>query len=390
MKPHLKLFLPVLIFTVGNLCIVYLVWSQRIGFWSAMGAWWLWIVASAYLAYRVQPETVRTSCSVDRFQRRRAKAQRRGLAMVELALTLPILLFLMALIINYGTMAAWKVREHSVARLAAWETRWPRSGATDQRPAYWPAAATMGASDQGNVSGMDDSRVDLPVARGPLSGATVNANLFDPTRGLRMGEAEYTRQLALLRKLGDYTIDAKDWLVDDKWQYQRMGLPDTWERRIPVIYTLAKAPASLVNAYVQSVMAIASAPFAAQLRPLDNDPDYLYYASIFDWGGPPDFYPRFQIMCTTDRTLTDTAVTNLIDRIQGNRRLHIPSVAEVMARAFLGLYQRALAAFQAILNANPPASPQAQSLAQSQIPSLQGNVNELKQALPIIRAAEGQ
>jgi hypothetical protein len=315
---------------------------------------------------------------------------RRGLAMLELALTLPILLFVMALMINYGTMCVWKVREHSVARLAAWETRWPRTGATDPQPSYWPAAATMGASDQGNVSGMDDRRVDLPVARGPLKGATVDANLLDPTRGLHMGEADYTRHLALLRKLGDYTIDAKDWLIDDKWQYQRTNLPDNWERRIPVIYSLAKAPASLVNAYVQSVLAIAQAPFAAQLRPLDNDPEFIYYASIFGWGGPPDFQPRFQIMCTTDRTLTDASVKNLIDRIQGNRRRHIPSVAEVMAQAFLALYQRALAAFQAILTANPPAPPQSQALAQSQIPSLQGKIGALKQGLQNIQANSGQ
>jgi hypothetical protein len=64
-------------------------------------------------------------------------------------------------------------------------------------------------------------------------------------------------------------------------------------------------------------------------------------------------------------------------------------VAEVMARAFLRLYQRALAAFQAILGANPPASAQMQSLAQSQIPLLQGNINVLQQALQYIIADEG-
>jgi hypothetical protein len=242
----------------------------------------------------------------------------------------------------------------------------------------------MIVSDQGNVSGMDDQRVNLPVVRGPMKGATVDANLLDPTRGLRMGEAEYTRHLTLLRKLGDYTIDAKDWLIDDKWQYQRMGLDSTVQRRIPVIYTLAKASTSLVNAYVQSVVAIANAPFAAQLAPLDKDPEYIYYASLFGWGGPPDFHPRFQVMCTTDRTLTDKSVQNLIDRIQGNRRRHIPSVAEVMARALLGLYERALATFQAILKANPPAPPQMQALANSQIPILQGKIQALQQALQAI------
>jgi hypothetical protein len=320
---------------------------------------------------------------------------RRGLAMLELTLTLPILLFVMALMVNFGTMCVWKVREHSVARLAVWETRWPRTGATDERPNYWPASATMNASDSGNVSGMDDARVEQPVARGPLPGATVDENLLDPTRGLRLGEAEYTRQYAMLSKItkaGTYTIDSKDWLVDDKWQYQRMGLSDTYQRRIPVIYTLAKASSSLVNSYVQSVIAIVRAPFAAQLQPLDKDPEWIYYSSIFHWGGPPDFHPKFPIMCTTDRDLTDKVVENLIKRIQGGRegRRHISSVAEVMAQAFLGLYQRALGAFEAILKAKPPAPPQWQALAQSQIPLLQGKISAIQQAQQSIQASRGK
>jgi hypothetical protein len=324
-------------------------------------------------------------------QRPKTKDVCRGLAMLELALTLPILLFVMALMINYGSMCVWKVREHSAARLAAWETRWPRTGATDPRPSYWPASATMSASNQGTVPGMDDARVDQPVARGPLPQATVNANLLDPTRGLRQGEAEYTRQYPLLHKLGAYTITARDWLIDDKWQYQRMNLSDNWQRRIPVIYSLAKAPASLVNAYVHSVLAIVRAPFAAQLRPLDNDPDFLYYGSLFGWGGAPDFHPRVRIVCTTDRTLTDKSVKDLIDRIQGRRdtRPRIPGVAEVMARSFLSLYQRAQSAFEAILKAQPPAPQQLLALAKSQIALLQGEIAELQQFLQQLQASRG-
>ena len=41
-------------------------------------------------------------------------------------------------------------------------------------------------------------------------------------------------------------------------------------------------------------------------------------------------------MCTTDRTVTERAVQNLIDHIQGNntQRPRIPSLAEVMAVRF--------------------------------------------------------
>ena len=313
---------------------------------------------------------------------------RRGLAMLELVLALPILLFIMALIIDYGNCAAWKVRAESVARLQVWETRWPRTGATDPRPGYWPATASMESSDQGNVAAMDDSRVDLPVARGPLPQATVNSALLDPTTGLREGSAELTRKFVLLNKLGTYTLKAQTWLVDDKWQYQRMGMWSNWQLRIPVLYALAQAPASLVNSYVQSVLAIAQASFRPQLAPLDHDPDFLYYGALFGWGGAPNFYPRVQRMCTTDRSLTDPAVQNLIDRIQGNPSKRISSLAEVMAHRFKRLYERALAAFQAILKQqNPPASPQMVSLAQSQIPQLQSNIQILRQFLQTIQAS---
>lgn len=316
---------------------------------------------------------------------------RRGLAMLELVLALPMLLFVLALIINFGTVAAWKVREHSVTRLAVWETRWPRTGASDPRPDYWPATASMNSSDQGNVSGMDDTRVDQPVARGPLAPITVNSNLLDPTTGLREGDAELTRNFPLMGKLGSYTIEAQTWLIDNKWQYQQMNSADNWERRVPVLYTLPQAPQSLVNSYVQAVMAIANAPFAAQLRPLQNDPDFLYYQALFGWGGPPDFQPSFPPMCTTSRTVTNRAVKNLIDRIQGGHegRQVIPGVAEVMAFAFLDLYSRALSAFQGIAQANPPAPPQWTALAQSQIPGLKSKIAALKSFLQTIQANSG-
>jgi len=315
--------------------------------------------------------------------------------MLELTMALPILLFIMALIINYGTIAAWKVRENSVARLAVWETRWPRSGSTDPRPSYWPATASMESSDEGTVAGMDDSRVDLPVARGPMPQATVDSNLLDPTRGLREGSAGLTRKYPLLGTMGTYAITAQTWLIDDKWQYQRMGMSSNWQLRVPVLYALAEAPASLVNSYVQSVLAIAEAPFLAQLAPLDHDPDFLYYGALFGWGGAPDFYREWaylQQMCTTDRALTDPAANSLIDRVQGNntKRPRVPTLAEHMAHRFLGLYQRALSTFQSILNANPPAPPQMIALAQSQIPALQTKIEELKNFLQTIQASSGR
>jgi len=52
---------------------------------------------------------------------------RRGLSTLEMVLALPVLLMIMALIINFGTVAAWKVRGLCAARHAVWSSRWPRS-----------------------------------------------------------------------------------------------------------------------------------------------------------------------------------------------------------------------------------------------------------------------
>ncbi len=277
---------------------------------------------------------------------------RRGLAMLELTLALPILLFIMALIINYGTIAAWKVREHSVARLAVWETRWPRSGSTDPRPSYWPATATMESSDQGTVAGMDDSRVDLPVARGPLPGATVNSDLLDPTRGLREGSASLTRKYPLLGKMGSYTHHGPN--VADRRQ---MAISADGDGR-----QLAAANSRVVHAgrgpgvAGECLRAVGAGdrsgavpqPTGARWTTI---PISSTTARSSAGAALPISSRGSRSMCTTDRAVDRPgrpAISSIAFKAT-TRQAAIPSVAEDMASAFLGLYQRALAAFQAIL-----------------------------------------
>ena len=252
---------------------------------------------------------------------------RRGLATLELVLALPILLFIMALMVNFGTVACWKVRALNVARHALWSTRWPRSGATDPRPNFWPQTAGVGAGGAGQAPMIDDPRVNQPVARGPLAGAEVNADLLDPTRGLREGSANLTRGFAMLGKMGTYHLNANTVMLDDRWQYPQMGLWANRQRRIPFIYALQKAPAGLVNAYVQTVVSILSAPLRDALKPLDRDDEFIFYGTLFGWGsGAPDFHPRLQSFCSLERPLADGLVNDLIDRIQGKKDKdpHIP------------------------------------------------------------------
>jgi hypothetical protein len=263
-----------------------------------------------------------------------------------MVLCLPILLFVMALMINFGTVACWKIRADSVARQAVWGSRFPRIADANPRPGYWPETASVTAGPEDNAPLLDDPRVYQPVARGPLPlGATVNESLLDPTRGFRQGTASLDRYYPMLRKMGAYQLEATNHLADDKWQYPQMGLSSNWQRRIPVIYVLAKASPSLVNTYIQAANAILDAPFQPQLRPLDNDDEFIYYSNRFGWGtGPPDFHPRLRQFDTLDLALAAERVQDLIDRIQGNnaREPRVPGVPERMTEAFIRLYQRVI------------------------------------------------
>lgn len=317
--------------------------------------------------------SAKISCKA--FGRRR---RRSGLSALEMVLALPILLFLMGYMINFGTVAAWKVRGLTVARTAVWSTRWPRSGGADPRPAYWPGNAAAGTVDLPDSPELDDPRANQPVVRGPLPfGTTVDSELLNPSRGFREGNASLTRDFPLLPRLGPFTLTAKTQLLDNLWQYERTRLSWNIERRIPVIYTLAKAPPEMMAQYIQAYMAIITAPFRNDLAPLDRDDEFIRYGGMFGWGGAPDFHPRLNGFCSLDEELADQQVTNLVERIEGKKETgpdgqvirRVPSVAETMARAFVNLYQRVAQQLQQMSAPNPPS------------PAVQAQINQLQQKI---------
>lgn len=328
-----------------------------------------------------------------------AGRRRRGLAPLEMVLALPILLFIMALIINYGTVAGWKVRGLAAARHALWSTRWPRSASASPRPEYWPPSADLGTASGGPVGQLDDPRVDLPVVRGPLpNGFLVHRDQFDPTRGLREGDSRLVRHFPLLARLGPYDQEAWQRLLDNMWQYQRTDWPEQGQcipentrnrwRRIPVLYRLPPSPSWLVQAYVTSAYAILRAPFYDALRPLETwkDDEFVGYARRFGWPRPRrDFHPRLEHFCTLDRAVADQRVQDLIDHVQGkverdeegNVILRIPSVAEVLADGFIGLYQRVIQELQSRMNAVPPPRPW-------EVAGMQAEISQLRQKISIL------
>jgi len=277
------------------------------------------------------------------------------LAPLEMVLSLPILLFVMALMINFDTLASWKVRALSIARNAVWSTRYPRNGAAMPRPDYWPQTAGVGTGNLEAIASLDDPRVNLPVARGPLPGVTV-LPVLDPTPVFRQGTADIERAYPLLAKLGPYSQHAETEFLGGTWQYGEMGLGSNFQQRIPVIYVLPQADPSLVQAYETAAEAVIAANQQPGLAPLTNDPDFLRYRPP-----PPNFQPQLTPFCSIDQQQAQTAVQNLIDRIQGKKDPHVPSVAENMTRAFIGLYQGVIAQLQQSGQSNSPLIPQFQN-----------------------------
>lgn len=315
---------------------------------------------------------------------------RRGLAPLELVLALPILLFTMALIINHGTVAAWKVRALVTARHAAWASRWPRDASLTPRAAYWPSQGTSVGVTPSDIPALDDPRIDRPVVRGPLPNLEVHSDLLEPIHGLSEGTSSLTRNFPLLGRIGPYHLNAHASILDNHWQFQRTdwpeqgkGLPANIWRRIPVIYLLPKADRSVSGAYYQAVMTALQAPYREALAPLDDDPEYRRITAMLDPSGQgwaPNFTVsrRLAFHCTLDSTVHQGAVENLRNRVQGGTERddngnvrRVIGLPEEMTRSILGAYNQAIAGLQSQLNSTPPPSPQEAARIQQMISDLQ-------------------
>jgi len=309
------------------------------------------------------------SGSARRARAPRATALRPGLAPLELVLALPLLLMLMALMVDFAVTGAWKIRAAVVARDEAWSNRtgysnqqgyiWPRNGATAW-PVNWPNFGASRGYQNGNaVNALYNASIDQPVVRGPMLGTTqVNRGLFDPTSGLEIGYSNLQRiQPLLAAALPNVQFNLQYPLLDNPWQYQEMGLGSNQQRRVPVIYTFPSATAGLEQAYLSSVGQLVFSPIQSALITLDQDPEiYAFYGSY------QNFYPQLQGFCNLNvQSIRENQVQRLIYRIQGRQKPHVAGVPETMARFFMQMYQQEMA----MPGANAP--------------MLQGNIQTLQQ-----------
>ncbi len=297
---------------------------------------------------------------------RRRGTSRRGLAPLELVLWLPVLMFVAALIVNFGTMAAWRVRGEIVSRDAAWRVRWPRTGQGENRPLnkVWPEPAEIRVETTAGIDGLDAPSLQQPVVRGPLDNGWVVNNRLNPTQSqiAYRGIAAIERPYPMMASLGSYRSgDIQHFMTDGTWRIAQMGAPNVFRRSF-LIYELPETEQSLPEAFARSVEAVTEMPLYEALAVLDDDQEFQRYA-----GFSPDFHPRVPTgMQELDRqVIYEAVVVPLIDGVDIRDRIVFGEISQLprrMTQAFLNMYNAEIAEQEQLIDSleqlqDDPATP---------------------------------
>jgi hypothetical protein len=303
---------------------------------------------------------------------------RAGLAPLELVLSLFFLLLMMALVINFGTIASWRVRGNTAARYAAWRTVSLRTGGANPNPINWQAPATMGLAPglplDPNTVGQIWSQQDLmqPALRGPAVVDPASGNMIqlgnqqlhyvsgpnlEMVYQTLIGSANLTKQLPLLPKLRKSYIKPLHPVLNHFWRFEDMSPQcNYWTMRNNNDWRLydwyqhepRQSPdGNVQNAYMQYQMAdVMIQIWHPELLVLDRDPElYAWYGSY------QDVYPTVSGCEISPQNVQMNYVSGpyrLISRIEGHDRNGQPSgggkggVPEVLATKFLEMYKTQL------------------------------------------------
>jgi len=277
--------------------------------------------------------------------------RRRGLAPLELVLVLPILAMLMALMINFGVIAAWKIRTQGNAHYAAFRSVQVRTGEWNPAPANWPRATLSqgtGASLP-TVQGLWDAdpdtahpradwiRGDWLAAPGAVSAVHVAGRLeFDD--GVHTGTAQVERPVPLMRGTlpnGQFRFDLTNELLDQRWQYHTLGIGDNQDSRTRAWWDIEHTDLAALDPRIAQMRQRLD---AAQQRlrtnrspqflyPLDRDVEFWIYRQ-----GWREFHPRLSSGCSLD--------VNEVRLNQGQPLVdQINQLPCSMSQAYLGLYR---------------------------------------------------
>lgn len=304
-----------------------------------------------------------------------SNCRRKGLAPVELVLWLPILLFVTALIVNFGTAAAWRVRGEISSRDAADRQVAPRTGRNEPRQENWPVRDAMVFSESLAETNelLDIPQLQHPVVRGPIgNGFTVWPSFDADAIGWGRGESQIERTFPLLPALGSYQSGPiqTPQLSDSgsiARSYFRGLLPiphealldsASWEpalrvaagehfratvsnetRRTKLLYELPDFWNDSAARFVAAMRILQALVHDPAWDVMDADSDFIRFR-----GSAPNFYPNARRPCESElerirRFGLERHVTDWIDPRRGVQLGGVSQLPATLTSRFLALYQ---------------------------------------------------
>lgn len=287
-----------------------------------------------------------------RVRESRPPAGRAGLASLELTLSIPFLMLMTALMINIGFVGAWKVRAQGSARYATWRSLAVRTGQWNPPPDNWPAGSPLSSESGADLPQVDaiwNQPPDLTVQciRGPLLTAPSTQEVMIVQGRLEMdgsvhrGRAQVSKPVPLFRGsmpggLGRLSFNLSQDLLDHRWQFFSLGIPDNMYPRARVWYdmehldfaNLSGQASGKYDQLEQLWQQLVNSSDRRHLKTLDQDEEFIRY-----YGRAPDFYPRLPRECAGDVvTVRITTVEPLIQQIEA-----LPCT---MSTSFMRLYDK--------------------------------------------------
>lgn len=152
---------------------------------------------------------------------------------------LPIFLLMAALMINLGTMQAWRMRGEVAARNAALGARWPaQPWHFAPPPDIWRGVSysvALGAPP----AELDPAALRFPAVRGPLDGFAVRSLLDANLLPTIVGRARVQRSLPMISSSAPYdSAEIRHVILNGTWTAWEMPLPANTTRRTKELYVL--------------------------------------------------------------------------------------------------------------------------------------------------------
>lgn len=279
-----------------------------------------------------------------------SKGCKRGaLAPLELVMSLPVLLFVTALVVNIGSVVVWRVRGEVVAREAAWQVRWPRTGYRESPAAVWPSEASVAVVDLPAAAAYDPTDLHHPVVRGTLPNGFAVYPALVPGRGLGQGMASIKHAYPLLPRMGEYSSgEIRHPLLDERWSCGAMEMTNFFPRSLN-LYDLPNTDRSHPQTLRNAILTLLRMPRRKDLAVLDADREIEEIK-----GRKVDFHPRIdhpyppEQLVNVDLCLTDPGVVRRdhVDRLvdvfdeEGHAVLReISLLPRTLTNAFLKIYE---------------------------------------------------